>query len=257
VTTQKKKPKPVEIDTFTVYKLDWQDRSLRDVIEPGPPVEIPLHGKHGEGKVAIVDAVVADRVRERRWRFNGRYVVSGERGLRLHHAVLALFGMYTSAETDHVNRDTLDNRISNLRAASTALNTGNRRTWGLSLYIGVCRYQTGGWSARVMVDGVQKHLGVFDREQDAALAYNRAVRTLLPDRVQEFCQLNAVPDNGRALVRRPASQQASKTQCPAGHPYDEKNTGIYRGPSGHYRYCRACHRDRARRRRALARRERP
>jgi hypothetical protein len=52
VTTQRKKPKPVEIDTFTIYKFDGQDRRLRDVIEPGPPVEIPLQGKHGEGKVA-------------------------------------------------------------------------------------------------------------------------------------------------------------------------------------------------------------
>jgi hypothetical protein len=39
VTSQKKKPKPVENDTFTVYKLDSQDRRLREVIEPGPPVE--------------------------------------------------------------------------------------------------------------------------------------------------------------------------------------------------------------------------
>lgn len=40
------------INTFTVYKPDSQDRRLPDVIEPGPPIETPLHGQHGEGKVA-------------------------------------------------------------------------------------------------------------------------------------------------------------------------------------------------------------
>lgn len=35
----------------------------------------------------------------------------------------------------------------------------------------------------------------------------------------------------------------AKTHCPQGHPYDEKNTGH---SAGNRRYCRACHRDRAR-----------
>lgn len=41
--------------------------------------------------------------------------------------------------------------------------------------------------------------------------------------------------------------QAAKTHCPQGHAYDERNTG--RRPNGH-RYCRACARDRMRRKKA-------
>ncbi len=37
--------------------------------------------------------------------------------------------------------------------------------------------------------------------------------------------------------------QSSKTHCPAGHPYDEVNTGVTKTGS---RYCRACARERAR-----------
>ena len=39
---------------------------------------------------------------------------------------------------------------------------------------------------------------------------------------------------------------AKKTHCPQGHSYDEANTATYRN----MRYCRTCHRERTRRRRA-------
>lgn len=35
---------------------------------------------------------------------------------------------------------------------------------------------------------------------------------------------------------------ARRTECPAGHPYDDANTKIYRGR----RYCRQCHADHSR-----------
>lgn len=45
-------------------------------------------------------------------------------------------------------------------------------------------------------------------------------------------QTNVLRGNGRA------AQNARKTGCPQGHPYDEANTVVYRGG----RYCRACQR---------------
>ena len=48
----------------------------------------------------------------------------------------------------------------------------------------------------------------------------------------------------------PSARHARKTQCPQGHPYDEKNA--YLGPSGR-RYCRQCGREREARRTQLAR----
>lgn len=53
----------------------------------------------------------------------------------------------------------------------------------------------------------------------------------------------------KARGESPAARNARKTHCPKGHPYDEANT--YHGPSG--RDCRACHRERQRRRYAAAR----
>src|SRR5262245_36636633 len=131
VTTQKKKPKPVEIDTFTVYKLDAQDRRLRHVIESEPPVEIPLHSKHGAGTFAIVDGAVAEQVRAFRWRLQLGYALAS---VYLHHLVLPIFGVYTSAYGEHANGNTLDNRIDNLRAANARQSSRNRRTWGASRF---------------------------------------------------------------------------------------------------------------------------
>lgn len=43
------------------------------------------------------------------------------------------------------------------------------------------------------------------------------------------------------------------TQCPSGHQYDEHNTGVSINANGsRRRYCRACHRERARARRQAA-----
>jgi len=55
--------------------------------------------------------------------------------------------------------------------------------------------------------------------------------------------------------RSPISN-ASKTHCPAGHPYDEKNTGINRASNGRVgRRCRACDREKQRRKHAKLRGE--
>jgi len=43
------------------------------------------------------------------------------------------------------------------------------------------------------------------------------------------------------------ARNAARTECPHGHPYDERNTYRYRGA----RYCRTCARDAMRRRRRL------
>lgn len=49
-------------------------------------------------------------------------------------------------------------------------------------------------------------------------------------------------------VRHGTHDQANKTHCPAGHPYDEANTCIRSG--NRWRTCRACDRERNRRNRA-------
>jgi hypothetical protein len=78
---------------------------------------------------------------------------------------------------DHINGNTLDNRKENLRACEQKYNAMNRRS-----HMGkTCRFKgvhldkkSGLWVAAIRKDKHRNCLGYFDRDIDAALAYNIA-----------------------------------------------------------------------------------
>jgi hypothetical protein len=77
--------------------------------------------------------------------------------------------------TDHVNRNGLDNRRSNLRSVTHAenmLNCGARKT-SSSKYKGVSfRAAAGKWVAQIQFNKKLIFLGFFDSESDAAKCYD-------------------------------------------------------------------------------------
>ena len=76
---------------------------------------------------------------------------------------------------DHKNHNTLDNRKSNVRICTPAQNNYNRlpQAAGTSRYKGVywhkdnCR-----WEAKIGHNGLAIHIGYYDYEADAAIAYD-------------------------------------------------------------------------------------
>ena len=73
---------------------------------------------------------------------------------------------------DHENLDRLDNSIKNLRWVTSSGNNRNRKSRGSSEYLGVSwNKQNGKWEARISIDGKNKHLGLFDDEEDAHKVY--------------------------------------------------------------------------------------
>lgn len=103
---------------------------------------------------------------------NGRY-----RKLALHRYIM---GDPAGAEIDHINRNTLDCRRSNLRLSSRYGNNRNatkpkRNAASSSKYRGVrWRRAKHKWEARIMANWKRYRLGYFDSEKDAAIAYNDA-----------------------------------------------------------------------------------
>lgn len=80
---------------------------------------------------------------------------------------------------DHINRDSTDNRIDNLREASQSqnrANSRNRKTKTKSGLKGVY-YQkhTSLWFASMGSAGVYKYLGSWKDKKDAAIAYDEAL----------------------------------------------------------------------------------
>ena len=82
---------------------------------------------------------------------------------------------------DHINGTRDDNRITNLRPATSSQNAMNRKrpSTNTSGYKGVSFHKgTGKWQASIKINRKQKYLGVFDTPELAKEAYSIAAATL-------------------------------------------------------------------------------
>ena len=78
---------------------------------------------------------------------------------------------------DHVDRNSKNNHISNLRWATYVENSQNAsiKSSNTSGIAGISWYKkTNKWHARIQVNGVQKHLGYFENKDDAITARTNA-----------------------------------------------------------------------------------
>ena len=90
-------------------------------------------------------------------------------------------------EIDHINGDSLDNRLANLRTVTrkqNCMNSGFRNK-----YKGAHFYKaTGTWMSYITIGGKKKHLGYFKTEREAAKQYNKEATQVFG----EFARLNDV-----------------------------------------------------------------
>ena len=95
---------------------------------------------------------------------------------------------------DHIDRIRTNNLISNLRWISNSNNNRNRtkKQNTSSKFIGVCfNKEKGKYKAYINIDNKLKHIGYYEKEDDAAKARDDYVKE---KNLTEFCQLN-FPDN--------------------------------------------------------------
>ena len=166
---------------------------------------IELHLANGKG-VAVVDDVDGD-LADLSWHrvakdYAGSYI-DGKK-VTLHRVVLArkLGGeIPVGYEVDHADGDPLNNRRSNLRAATHQQNTANARhpVKGYSRYRGVTydarpEPLAKRWGAYIVVHGKQLWLGRYADEAEAARAYDTAAL----DAFGAFARLNFPEADGRA-----------------------------------------------------------
>jgi len=70
---------------------------------------------------------------------------------------------------DHINTNSIDNRIENLRIVTNQQNCFNRNAKGYCWMERLKKYQS-----QICIDGKIKYLGLFDKEEDAHIAYLKA-----------------------------------------------------------------------------------
>jgi hypothetical protein len=95
-------------------------------------------------------------------------------------------------EVDHVDRNKCNNSVDNLRWCSRSENCSNRgkKENASSSFKGVTWHkQRQKWQAAISVEGKSKHLGLFESEVQAAVAYNNAAIQYYA----EFACLNVIP----------------------------------------------------------------
>lgn len=109
-----------------------------------------------------------------------------------------LLGAAPGEICDHINGDTLDNRLKNLRICSNAENIRNsqRRAENGSRFKGVSKIKgSEKWRAQIMKDGKKFNLGSFEEEELAAKVYDKKARELFG----EFARCNFPLATGGAL----------------------------------------------------------
>jgi len=108
-----------------------------------------------------------------------RVAFGGRQFLLLAHrlAWLIVHGRLPAHEIDHLNGDRTDNRLANLREATRVENQRNLslRRDNTSGHVGVGWHrQSRKWRVQINVDGRVRHLGLFDRKEDAIAAAQTA-----------------------------------------------------------------------------------
>lgn len=102
---------------------------------------------------------------------------------------------------DHIDGDSMNDKIENLRAAAPFLNAGNRKMYkkqykGVSTILN--KNQTISYKVVVTANGKIHQMGFFNNIKDAALAYNRGAVKIFG----EFANLNIVKPAPRIGFKR-------------------------------------------------------
>ncbi len=125
-------------------------------------------------------------------RGDGRRIVSINAKLYLASRVIFLWhNGYLPVVVDHKDRNKLNDRIENLRGATSAENCKNTssRKNSSSRFLGVSWSKLRSkWVVHIKANGVVKHIGYYISENDAALSYNKVASA----NFGEFANLNII-----------------------------------------------------------------
>jgi hypothetical protein len=160
------------------------------------------------GQIALIDDADRALVEGRRWHLVGEGYAGTCGGGRKGKPTIYMHRLLMpgSVQVDHINGDRLDNRRSNLRAATPAENSRNCKRYANNTtgYRGVHLHrQRGRWIASLRAQGEPVYIGIFDSPELAARAYDDAAR----ERFGVFARFNFPRDGERGLTGAPAGAE--------------------------------------------------
>jgi len=139
-------------------------RRKNDIIIYNTHAEIILRNITGEEIArAIIDLDDVEKCSKYGWALSSKngYVKNRSSQIgKLHRFILNYYG---KKEVDHINRDKLDNRKSNLRIVDRIVNRANNGAEGVY-------FDRGKWRAKIARFGKRYTVGTFDTKEDAIAA---------------------------------------------------------------------------------------
>jgi hypothetical protein len=150
-----------------------------------------LYQVSSKGRVKSLDRVV-EYVDGRKVRYKGKMLKCGKSGryitvmltkkksCRVHVLVAMAFLGHVPNKfktvVDHINGDSKDNRVENLRVVTHRENCNNKVGKYSSKYPGVhWDKERNKWVAYIRINGKKKNLGRYEKEEDARDAYLKAI----------------------------------------------------------------------------------
>jgi len=163
-------------------------------VEEKEKLEIPLGGKKGKGLVTIIDK--EDYKRLKKISSGKIFIINGYAAIKYRNISYRLHRFIINTPdnmiTDHINRNKLDNRKSNLRVCDKYQNQQHKKNKKVrSGYKGVYIRKKGGkiyYLAVIVAYGKSHYLGSFNTPLKAAKAYNRGAKKYH----KEFALLNKI-----------------------------------------------------------------
>jgi hypothetical protein len=123
------------------------------------------------------------------------YMVNGvSKNILMHRLILEHHDINIAGlVVDHIDGNTLNNRLSNLRPATNTENCRNSKGHSNRSSKYKCVFPNGkdGWMSYIMVNRKRIYLGTYGTPEEAALAYNKAAINYFG----EFACLNDLPDD--------------------------------------------------------------
>ncbi len=143
-----------------------------------------------QNKIALVDNHMFDLISQYKWQAHNKrnrlyavrnFMKNKKRTHVLMHRFIMQYSLnrqlLSKEQIDHISGDTLDNRLCNLRVCTAQQNLQNSKPHKncSSKFKGVSWFKRDKkWRCRIHVNDKEKHLGLFESEKEAALAYNEA-----------------------------------------------------------------------------------
>lgn len=151
---------------------------LKDVLEYCPETGLFRWIKSGKGVKSTKDRIAGCLSKSSLGIVYIKIRIDGRLYYAHRLAWLYMTGEWPVYEVDHQNRNGLDNRFCNLRAATSSDNKANRLVKSSNPYKGITK-RGKKWIAQIAKkDSRYTYLGIFTSAEDAANAYDFAARSL-------------------------------------------------------------------------------